>query len=89
GKYQMSAALQQQLKKQIAGKSVTEARTLLKSQKGIADVTIQANGNTLPTDPSQISIVVQNVTGSLGAANDTPTMALGGTLTAQLGLGGG
>jgi hypothetical protein len=91
GVYQMSDALQQQLKKQIAGKSVTEARTLLKSQKGIADVTIQTNGNTntLPTDPGQIAIVLQTVAGLPSAANGTPTVGPGVTPTAQPGRGGG
>jgi serine/threonine protein kinase len=88
GVYQMSDALQLQLKKQIAGKSVTEARTLLKSERGIGDVTIQSNGPTLPTDPAQIAIVVQNVAGLPGAANGSPTVEAGGTATAQPDLGG-
>ncbi len=85
--YQMSDALQQQLKKQIAGKSVTEARTLLKSERGIGDVTIQTNGTTLPTDPAKIAIVMQTVAGLPGAANGTSTAGPRGTPTAQPGLG--
>lgn len=94
--YQISDALEQQLKKQIAGKSVDSARALLKSQRGIRDVDIQVNGNTLPTDLSQINIVVQNIPGlpggGSGGVSGTPTVTgptVGpGTQTPQPGLGG-
>jgi VCBS repeat-containing protein len=59
--YQFSNQQKQQLARLIAGKTVNDAKTLLTAQMGVQDATISTNGSTLPTDPSQISIVIQAV----------------------------
>jgi hypothetical protein len=66
--YQISKALEQQWAKQIAGKSVSAATSLLQSQPGIHSVTIQASGSTLPTEPTQIAFTVQNIQGLQGSS---------------------
>ncbi|QBD78163.1 hypothetical protein EPA93_20040 [Ktedonosporobacter rubrisoli] len=71
--YQISKTQEDDLARQIAGKSVNEARAILQSQKGIHDATIKISGNTLPADPGQISFVVQNVAGM--PTNSTPSSA--------------
>jgi len=59
--FHFSDAQKQALAKLIAGKSKTDAQALLTAQSGVkqADIT----GSTLPTDPSQITIVVRSVSG--------------------------
>jgi hypothetical protein len=47
--------------KQIAGKSKQQAIAYLQSQPGVGKATIAFSGNTLPTDPNQISFTIQNV----------------------------
>jgi hypothetical protein len=59
--YQFSNDQKLQLAKLIAGKAVDAAKTLLTAQMGVQDATISTNNSTLPTDPSQISIVIQAV----------------------------
>lgn len=59
--YQFSSDQKLQLAKMIAGKTVEAAKTLLAAQMGVQDVTISTNGSTLPTDPGQISIVIQGI----------------------------
>lgn len=66
--YQINKALEQQWARQIAGKSVSDAKTLLQGQPGIHSVTIQASGSTLPTDPTQIAFTVQNIQGLQGSS---------------------
>ena len=61
--YQFDTAKQQALARQLAGKKVSEAQTLLNSQRGINNAKIEVKGDTLPTDPAQISFVVQKVPG--------------------------
>ena len=64
--YQFDAAQKQALAKLLAGKSTQNAQTLLLEQKGVTTAAIQFSGgneNTLPSDPTQIIIVVQNVAG--------------------------
>jgi hypothetical protein len=46
---------------QIAGKSKQQATAFLQSQPGVGQMNIQYSSNTLPTDPTQITFVVQNV----------------------------
>lgn len=63
--FQFSDAQQAALEQLVAGKSKSDALTLLIAQTGIAKVAIQlAGGNAtlLPTDTSQIKIVVQAIT---------------------------
>ena len=78
--YQFSASIQQNLKNLIAGKNVTDAITLLKSQPGISDVSINPNTGTLPTNISNITFIIQTVAGlsgggsSSGGASMTPTV---------------
>ncbi|HCI79589.1 MAG TPA: hypothetical protein DHW02_07860 [Ktedonobacter sp.] len=78
--YQFSSSVQQNLKNLIAGKNVTDAITLLKSQPGISDVSINPNTGTLPTNISNITFVIQAVAGlsgggsSSGGASMTPTV---------------
>jgi hypothetical protein len=72
--FQFSNAQKQALANLIAGKSKQDAQALLLKQMGVAkaDITISGgNGNTLPTDPSAITIVVQSVPGVQGLT--TPT----------------
>jgi hypothetical protein len=59
--YQFSNDQKLQLAKLIVGKAVDAAKTLLTAQMGVQDATISTNNSTLPTDPSQISIVIQAV----------------------------
>jgi len=64
--YQFGAAQKQAIAKLLAGKSTQNAQTLLLEQKGVTTAAIQFSGgneNTLPSDPTQIIIVVQNVAG--------------------------
>ena len=72
--FQFSEAQKRALANLIAGKSKQDALALLLKQPGIAkaDIVLSGgNGNTLPTDASQIKIVVQSVPGLPGSA--TPT----------------
>jgi hypothetical protein len=54
--------------KQIAGKSKQQAIAYLQSQPGVGKVSITLSGNTLPSDPNQISFTIQNV-----PVSSTPT----------------
>ncbi|HTI13722.1 MAG TPA: hypothetical protein VL461_04000 [Dictyobacter sp.] len=76
--YQFSDTLKQQLAKEIAGKTVADAQALLKSQQGIANVQIKINGSgdTLPSNPTQITFDVQSVQGATGSGNNTTTPTL-------------
>ena len=72
--YQFTAAYKMQLAKLIVGKSPSQASALLLQQPGVGKVdgiNIAGGGNTLPTDATQITIVVQNVPGLQGTP--TPT----------------
>ncbi|HZU00156.1 MAG TPA: hypothetical protein VFA10_10870, partial [Ktedonobacteraceae bacterium] len=78
--YQFSDAQKQALAKEIAGKTVKDATTLLQNQKGISKVQISGSG-TLPTDPTQIAIQVQTIAGLPASAAPpavTPTVVNGG-----------
>ncbi len=67
--YQFSDAQKLQLAKAIAGKTVAQAQSTLKSTPGIGNATVNINGGTtLPANYNQISIVIQPIAG-LGAAN--------------------
>ncbi len=58
--YQFSNTQKQALAQLIAGKSVQAAQQILDSQPGVAKATIQlSGGQTLPSDPTKITIVVQ------------------------------
>jgi serine/threonine protein kinase len=59
--YQFSNDQKLQLAKLIAGKTSDAAKTLLTAQMGVQDATISTNKFTLPTDPSQISIMIQGI----------------------------
>lgn len=74
--YQFTDAQKQALAKQIAGRTVKDATTLLQNQKGISKVQISGSG-TLPTDPSQIAIQIQSIAGLPASAAPpavTPTV---------------
>jgi hypothetical protein len=76
--FQFSDAQKRALANLIAGKSKQDAQALLVKQPGVAkaDIVVSGgDGNTLPTDPSQISIVVQSVPGLPGST--TPTTGPG------------
>lgn len=63
--FQFSDAQQATLEQLVAGKSKNDALTLLSAQPGIAKVAIQladGNASVLPTDTTQIKIIVQAVT---------------------------
>jgi len=50
----------------IAGKTKSEAQSLLPSQKGVGQVVITltgGNGDTLSTDVNKITILIQNASG--------------------------
>lgn len=64
--YQFTDAQKQAMARLIAGKTKSEAQTLLASQTGIGQVVITlsgSNSDTLPTDVSKIMIVVNNASG--------------------------
>ncbi|MBA2285347.1 MAG: hypothetical protein H0W02_07700, partial [Ktedonobacteraceae bacterium] len=78
--YQIDDAKKQQLAKLIAGKTKAQATRLLQQQADIQKLDIQidhGDGNTLPTDAANITIVVQNVPGLQGTP--TPGGGPGGT----------
>ncbi len=94
--YSFTNARQLELKKLIAGKSVSDAATILKSQQGIANVSFDPNSGTLPGNTDDINFVIQTVTGlsggggTSGGGNLTPTVTGPGTNpTTQPGLGVG
>jgi len=83
--YQFSDAQKAQLAGLIAGKTPDEATSLLLQQQGVSKVVgiSISSGNTLPTDATQITIVVQNVPGfqatptaTAGTGTSTPTSTL-------------
>jgi hypothetical protein len=76
--YQFSTVQKQNLAKLIAGKSKQDAINLLLQQPGIdktqtPTINISGGGTTLPTDPTQIQIILAPVTGFMG----TPTPTAG------------
>jgi hypothetical protein len=81
--YQFSDAQKTQLAKDIKGLKKKDAITLLEKQPGVGQVgkidITGNNGTTLPTDYTQITIVVQNVPGVQGTG--TPTSNPGGSVT--------
>lgn len=81
--YQFSDTQKTQLAKDIKGLKKNDAITLLEKQPGVGQVgKIDISGNdgtTLPTDYTQITIVVQNVPGLQGTV--TPTSSPGGSVT--------
>jgi hypothetical protein len=80
--YQFSNEQKLQLAKLIAGKPVDAAKTLLTAQMGVQDATISTNNSTLPTDPSQISIVIQGIPSLQDTSAPTyPTPGSGSSLT--------
>ncbi len=94
--YQFTTARQLELKKLIAGRSSSDAITILKSQKGVADASLNPNSGTLPTNLDSIKFVIQAVTGlsggggTTGGPGGTPTVTGPGTNpTTQPGLGVG
>jgi hypothetical protein len=76
--FQFRDAQKQALANLIAGKSKQNALALLVKQPGVAkaDIVVSGgDGNTLPADPTQITIVVQSVPGLPGST--TPTTGPG------------
>jgi VCBS repeat-containing protein len=70
--YQFSNQQKQQLAKLVAGKSINSAKAILQAQPGVHSVTISSNNATLPTDPSQIAISIQTLSGLQSAGTPTP-----------------
>ena len=69
--FHFSAAQKLSLAKLLAGKSKKDVQSLLSARKGVSSISIQVSGgdgNTLPTDPGQIAIVVQSVSGAQATA---------------------
>jgi hypothetical protein len=65
--FQFSNAQKAQLAHLLAGKSKSDAQSILQGQQGVKQADIQlsgGDGKTLPGDPGQITIFVQSVTGS-------------------------
>ena len=72
--YQFSDTAKKNLAKLIAGKSEADAKTLLLHQPGVSDVQITiASGTVLPSDPTNISIVIKTVPGISGSGTPTAT----------------
>jgi hypothetical protein len=71
--YQFSDAQKQTLAKLIAGMNAAQAKATLANQPGVAAVSIPAGVTTLPTDPTQIAIAIQPVTGFSGAGGTSPS----------------
>ncbi len=67
--YQFDTAKQQALARQLVGKKVSDAQTFLNSQRGINNAKIEAKGDTLPTDPTQMTFVIQTVPGENISSN--------------------
>ena len=84
--YNFGATQETQLAKLIAGKSQQAAQGILAAQTGVGKVAsiVLSSGTTLPTDPTQIHIVVQDVTGLTGppSGSGSPT-----TITPTVGPG--
>ncbi|WP_201372047.1 hypothetical protein [Ktedonobacter robiniae] len=75
--YQITTSIEQELARHIAGKRVNEAQTILSSTKGVGKVNnIQVDGNTLPSDPNQITFTIQNIEGlgDVPPGQGTPTV---------------
>ncbi|MDQ2888654.1 MAG: hypothetical protein M3Y39_21545 [Chloroflexota bacterium] len=71
--YQFTDAQKMQLANAIKGKSIADAQNILNSTPGVASAKIDyTGGNTLPTDPNQISIVIQPIAGLPPTSNGTP-----------------
>jgi hypothetical protein len=64
--YQFTRQQKTQLAVLIKGLSADQAIARLESQPGVVDVSIPGDVTTLPTDPSQIISVIQNVAGLTG-----------------------
>ncbi len=65
--FQFDNARKSALAKLIAGKSGQQGQTILRSQPGVAKVDFQfsqLSGNTLPANPTAITIVVQSASGA-------------------------
>ena len=80
--YQFDTAKEQALAKQLAGKKLTDAQSFLNAQHGINNAKIATKGDTLPTDPTQITFTIQKVpgesansTGDNGSSNPSSTPA--------------
>jgi hypothetical protein len=97
--YQFTDASKAALARLIAGKSTSEAETLLANAAGVEKVDsidISGGGSTLPADPKQITIVVLGVPGLQGTPTPPPgpdntSTVPGGptaTPTPQNGIGG-
>ena len=75
--YNFTKALQAQLARQIAGKTQSVAQAILAGQQGVGKVVSISisSGNTLPTDPTQIHFVIQDVPGLSGTpvSSGSPT----------------
>ena len=98
--FQFSDAQKHALASLIAGKSKQEAQAVLVKQPGIARADIVVSGSDrLPTDPTQITIIVQSVPGiprsttptsgpgSPGVLTNTPVSPVGKGLTRNAGSG--
>ncbi|GCF08389.1 hypothetical protein [Dictyobacter arantiisoli] len=74
--YQLSDAQKTALVNQLAGKKVAAAQAILNAQQGFKQATITtAGGNnaTLPTDPNQIKLELEAVTGGSAGPGTTPS----------------
>ena len=90
--YQITSAQEKAWAQHIKGMSKQAAQDYLQGQPGVSAVTIQlSSGNTLPTDPNQISFVI-NAPGSSSPTPGSSPVSPGGTPTATStpvsGLGG-
>ncbi len=75
--YNFTKAVQTQLARIIAGKTQSVAQAILAGQQGVGKVVSISisSGNTLPTDPTQIHFVIQDVPGLSGTpiSSGSPT----------------
>lgn len=85
--YKFSAAELQSFKQKVAGQSIKQAEATLKALKGVGNVNVQTTGTTLPTDVSQISLVIQSVTGLAGGNTPAAVNPASGTNSPASGPG--
>ncbi len=70
--YNFGKTQEAQLAQKIAGKSQQAAQAILAEQEGVGKIiSITPSGSTLPTDPTQIHFVIQDVPGLSGTPTST------------------
>jgi len=80
--YQFTDPQKLQLANAITGKSIADTQNILNTTPGVGSTRINySGGNTLPTDPNQISIVSQPIAGLPSTGNGAPNVVVGSPTT--------